>query len=295
MASFELTLIRGTTYALDATSPYMCAKFAQWLYTFTPRRTRKPSPKQQKFLTSGQPVQIPYPKHALRGWWWGSPDAPIILLVHGWGDSPLVFTDMAERFVASGYRVFGYEAPAHGPHPERRSSPMKFADAVRAALEVTGDVDSIIAHSVGAGGVIIAAKKGLPTKRIALVCPLTSVIKHTDAFAKYVGCSLKSIARMRAFAWEYSEPSSSFYASDWESLFESPEPCPTLIVHDQNDKVVPPDHGEWLLQQWPGSRLVKTQGLGHRRVLRDPAVIDKVLQFIRNKEPVKGASDAATV
>jgi hypothetical protein len=33
---------------------------------------------------------------------------------------------------------------------------------------------------------------------------------------------------------------------------------------------------------WPQAELLKTTGLGHRRILRDPQVIDKLLEFIQN-------------
>jgi hypothetical protein len=31
---------------------------------------------------------------------------------------------------------------------------------------------------------------------------------------------------------------------------------------------------------WPGARFMKTQGLGHGRILRDPAVVEAAVAFI---------------
>ena len=58
------------------------------------------------------------------------------------------------------------------------------------------------------------------------------------------------------------------------------QPAPTLIVHDEDDEVVPAEHAEWLHEAWRGSRLLRTSGLGHKGVLRDPAVVDEVVQFV---------------
>jgi len=33
-------------------------------------------------------------------------------------------------------------------------------------------------------------------------------------------------------------------------------------------------------EAWPGSVLLKTEGLGHRRILKDPKVISAVVNFI---------------
>ena len=49
------------------------------------------------------------------------------------------------------------------------------------------------------------------------------------------------------------------------------------MIHDQDDREVPLPHGERLAAAWPGARLVTTTGLGHRRILRDPAVLDAVV------------------
>jgi pimeloyl-ACP methyl ester carboxylesterase len=57
------------------------------------------------------------------------------------------------------------------------------------------------------------------------------------------------------------------------------QPC--LIVHDLDDRDVPWAEGECYARHWPGARLYTTQGLGHRRVLDAPEVIDAALVFVR--------------
>ena len=55
---------------------------------------------------------------------------------------------------------------------------------------------------------------------------------------------------------------------------------PLLVLHDRHDKEVPIDNGERLAHAWPGSVLEITEGLGHRRILRDPLVVDRAVAFI---------------
>ena len=58
--------------------------------------------------------------------------------------------------------------------------------------------------------------------------------------------------------------------------------APALIIHDRDDRDVPWQSSERLAQAWPGAELLYTQGLGHRRILRDPALLQRVVDFISN-------------
>jgi pimeloyl-ACP methyl ester carboxylesterase len=55
---------------------------------------------------------------------------------------------------------------------------------------------------------------------------------------------------------------------------------PTLVVHDRHDREIPFDEGRRIAQAWPDVRLITTDGLGHRRLLRDPGVVDAVVRFV---------------
>jgi pimeloyl-ACP methyl ester carboxylesterase len=55
---------------------------------------------------------------------------------------------------------------------------------------------------------------------------------------------------------------------------------PALLVHDQEDDDVPWQEGATLARTWPGATSVKTQGLGHRRILRDPDVVARSVAFM---------------
>jgi pimeloyl-ACP methyl ester carboxylesterase len=56
---------------------------------------------------------------------------------------------------------------------------------------------------------------------------------------------------------------------------------PALLIHDANDDVVPYSEAEETAQRWAGARLFETRGLGHRRGLKDPRVIEATVEFLR--------------
>jgi pimeloyl-ACP methyl ester carboxylesterase len=55
---------------------------------------------------------------------------------------------------------------------------------------------------------------------------------------------------------------------------------PLLLVHDRQDAETGWSDSEAIARAWPGARLVTTTGLGHRRILRDPAVVAEVTGFV---------------
>ena len=59
-------------------------------------------------------------------------------------------------------------------------------------------------------------------------------------------------------------------------------PIPIHIIHDENDYEVPISYAHDLHKVSKNASLLLTQGLGHRRILRNQDVIDKVLTFINN-------------
>ena len=58
---------------------------------------------------------------------------------------------------------------------------------------------------------------------------------------------------------------------------------PALIVHDHDDIMVPWPQGKAFAASWPGAHFFSTRGLGHWRILRDPAVVQEVVRFVVGK------------
>jgi len=59
--------------------------------------------------------------------------------------------------------------------------------------------------------------------------------------------------------------------------------APALVLHDQDDREVPYAAGLALARAWKGARLVATQGLGHRKVLRAAEVVQDAVDFIADR------------
>jgi pimeloyl-ACP methyl ester carboxylesterase len=68
---------------------------------------------------------------------------------------------------------------------------------------------------------------------------------------------------------------------------------PALIVHDGDDREVPWSDGAAIAGAWPGAELATTEGLGHRRILRAPRVVDAAVTFVAARLPRCGCGRLA--
>jgi pimeloyl-ACP methyl ester carboxylesterase len=69
---------------------------------------------------------------------------------------------------------------------------------------------------------------------------------------------------------------SSFYVAQSISI-------PVLIIHDENDNEVPVKCAYHIHENLKNSTLLITKNLGHRKILGDRKVIEKVIHFIKNQ------------
>ena len=56
-----------------------------------------------------------------------------------------------------------------------------------------------------------------------------------------------------------------------------------LCVHDRQDAETAWSDSAAIARSWPGTRLITTSGLGHRRILRAPAVVAEVTGFVGDR------------
>jgi hypothetical protein len=139
-----------------------------------------------------------------------------------------------------------------------------------------------VAHSLGAAAVAIALRKGMPARCLVFVGAPLQPLDWVHAFARRLGLGPAVMDRMR----QRSQRRIDF---DWDDLVVRPPagspPPPLLVVHDRDDREVPWEDGAGIAAGWPGARLLTTSGLGHRRILRAPAVLAAVAEFVAEDRP----------
>lgn len=260
-------------------STKLAGRFAARLW-FTPWRvpeTEKARNRRRDWLAQTEPLTIPIDGFDLRGFTAG--DGPVVLLVHGWGDKAASLGRFIEPLVSRGYRVVGVDLPAHGETSQGRTHALEVSRAIRQAADHVGGVHSVIAHSMGAVGTMLALQDGLTLRTMVLVSPPVRLEHGIDHFAKMFSLSARAKAGLRQ------EIEKLFGPSVWEDIaldnLAQRVDLPTLIVHDREDSQVSFDDVSQLAAGWPSARFEVTEGLGHTRILREPAVVKLAVSHLR--------------
>lgn len=169
------------------------------------------------------------------------------------------------------------DTPAHGESGGRALVLPHKAALLQDLAEQLGGIHGLVAHSFGAAAAALASRRAPLADRMGLIAPPGDVRHFTRMFGEALGFS----PRVHDLVNDLYEQQ---YGVTFESLradaVSMTQPMPTLLVHDTDDEAVPVEHVEWLHEAWSGTRLLRTSGLGHKGVLRDPAVVDEVVQFV---------------
>ena len=217
-------------------------------------------------------------RHSLAVWQAGPQAAPAVLLVHGWGGRGLQMASFVAPLLDAGYRVVWFDQPGHGESGRGSVGLPDFVRAVQALADTHGPFDAAIGHSLGSAALAIALRRGLGLARVAFVSPPASIGEHTRMFARILGITpaIREAMRVR-LERRYGMRFAEIDRIDDLTRLE----LPTLFVHDSGDGEVPFDNSERLAARMPNARLIKTYGLGHRRIVRDEAVVGAIVDFIR--------------
>jgi pimeloyl-ACP methyl ester carboxylesterase len=191
--------------------------------------------------------------------------------------------------------VVAFDAPSHGasdPGPEGpgRSTLLEFADALAAVVAANGPAHAVIAHSLGATAAAYAVRAGLPVGRLAFVAPMADPLPYTRTFAGRLGFGER--VRTRLVARIERRVGTSMSAFDVPAMARQVATPPLLLVHDRQDVETGWSDSAAIAQSWPDTRLITTTGLGHRRILRAPAVVTEVTGFVGDQVGPAGGPQA---
>ena len=207
---------------------------------------------------------------------WGS--GPTVLLVHGWGDRGSRMAIIATALAKAGFRALAFDAPAHGDSQGWGTSGIQMAALTRSLADEYGPFTGAITHSFGGVAVNLACRNGLALDRLVCISPPADAPRLMTLYLGMLKLRPAITERVQEMAREQ------FGDDIWErlSMYNKPAemPLPALIVHDRTDRVALFSEGERVAASWPNARMLATDGLGHRRILRDPEVIAQVVAFI---------------
>ncbi|KGO85414.1 alpha/beta hydrolase [Flavobacterium rivuli WB 3.3-2 = DSM 21788] len=265
-----------TARILQATSPKLAARFAMKVFT-TPIKFKLPKREEEMDRKSHQEqVLIPSLKKSINVYHLG--DSPKkILLVHGWSGRGTQLVSVAEKLVKCGYSTISFDAPAHGKSTGKTSDMTEFITSILELERQYGPFEFAIGHSLGAMAVLNAVKQGLKVKRAVIIGSGDIIRDIMVDFTQKLGMNIAIGELMiKMFEKKFGETINNYSTY----IAAKDVHIPVLVFHDENDTDVPVSAAHHIFKNLSDARLVITQGLGHRKILGDKAVIKQITDFL---------------
>jgi esterase/lipase len=271
-----LKVVRWIFPKLEVVAPFLAHRyfikiFFSPLHYPVPDKEREIEKRAEKFevFAAGKTIQC---------YSWG--EGPVILLVHGWAGRATQFRKFIEALMSMGYRVIGFDGPAHGNSTGKKTNILEFEEALKKIYESVGEPKAIIAHSFGGGAVLFAAMHGFPVKRLINIASPTIGDEIINTYLRAIRGSAKTGVFFKSymqhkFGKSFDEFTSLYFIRHLKQEIE------LLLVQDEDDKEVILNHALELKKAHPEASLLITKGLGHTRILKDEAVIKACVTFIR--------------
>jgi pimeloyl-ACP methyl ester carboxylesterase len=212
---------------------------------------------------------------------WGT-GPRIILLVHGWRSRASRFGALVSSLQRADRTIVSFDAPGNGASAGRRVTVLDYAEVIRRLEAQYGHIEAIIGHSFGVLATFIAVCEGVRADRLVAISGMYNADQLVEGFSATVGLpprTRKSLKRRiaRGFFPQVADP--------WRRLVSELRPTdthiPVLIIHDENDTVVSAGQAELIADAHTGEvSTMLTRGLGHSRILADPAVLRRITTFL---------------
>jgi len=208
--------------------------------------------------------------------YWTAGNGPMVFLLHGWEGSSADMMPFVQPLLSAGYSVSALDLPAHGASEGTLASLFQFIRAVKQLLEEIGHPRALIAHSVGCPVVIEAIRSGITTDAVVLIGSPARYKDQAILVASQLGLGRDGTEQM---LYELAAMDIDVTAINTPLAVRDLK-VPGLVIHSDNDRVIPCALGKEVADAWPRARYMVMKGLGHRRILSSSEVIRASVDFI---------------
>lgn len=271
-------LILITAQFLSVISTKLTVLFAAKLFT-TPIKHKIPKRELEMDAQSEQQlVLIPSIKKEVMVYQYGESKKKI-LLVHGWSGRGTQMVRIADELIANGFSTVSFDAPGHGKSPGKTTIMLEFIATILELEKQFGPFEAAVGHSLGGMSLLNAVRQGLKINHLITIGSADVVKDIVDHFISKLELKPEMGDKLQLhFEKKYGEKMDSLSAHISAKEIE----IPVLIIHDNDDEEVPIKCAIHIHKHLKNGQLMITKGLGHRRILGDQNVVEKVVHFIQN-------------
>jgi pimeloyl-ACP methyl ester carboxylesterase len=277
--AFASRAARTTLKALSVVAPPLGAElgYRVWRNLGRPERVRPHDAEVHGRATRGT-LDLAGTRVATYTWGEG-PD--VVLLVHGWRSRASRFSAVVRELESPGRTVVAFDAPGNGDSAGTFTTVLDYAQIITRLSARYGGFDTIVAHSFGVLAAFLAVREGAHTRRLVTISGVHDVSEILDEFARLVGLSGRARDGLRSRIERRTFPD---VTDMWHRFVAELDPAdirtPLLVVHDSRDPVLDPRQSELIAEAHNGpTEVIRTDGLGHVRILSDPQVLGAIARF----------------
>jgi pimeloyl-ACP methyl ester carboxylesterase len=246
--------------------------FYIFCYPFKAKLTKE----QQAFLDTSHRFKLSVDEKQIQCYRWGN-GPKNLLFVHGWQSHSYRWKKYIEKLPQDQFTIYALDAPGHGNSEGKISNVPLFEKALKAISEHIGELHSIVSHSIGSFSSLYFVDQNpekQPKRLVSLATP-NSIEDFLEFYFKKLNLSKKTVENFRSYFTHYTNKDTSYFTL--AKIIKSNK-ADGLIIHDEGDKTITVDYSKKLHTLWPKSKLVVTQGFGHK--LRDLSIVDLVGDFV---------------
>ncbi len=265
-----------TAKFLQAVSPSLTTKFAAKLFT-TPIKHKLPKRELHMERESVQKsIEVSEIQKEIVLYEYGKSNKKV-LLVHGWSGRGTQLVKIADELLKMGYMTISFDAPAHGKSKGNSSIMIEFIASILEIEKQYGPFEFAVGHSLGGMSVLNAIKQNLQVKKAVIIGSGDIIQDIIDDFI----CKLQLRPEYGIKLRNHFEAKFGGKMDDY-SAYKAAEKTeiPVLVIHDKDDDDVSVKAAYNIQKHLKQSEIMITEGLGHRKILGDETVIQKIREFI---------------
>lgn len=262
---------------LQLFSTATAAKFALKVFATPPKFKTPEREEMMRKSAKNIPVKVPDFEHEVMVYEYGFSKTKV-LLCHGWMGRGTQLYAIADKLLENGMMVITFDGIAHGQSGGKTTNLVENIAVTKHIVEKFGPFDAAIGHSFG-GITLLNLQAQQPSfNRLVVVGVEHATDKIFDDFIQKLGLKQKVSEGMKSIAKERFGINVSDLNAD---VAARKIDIPTYIIHDSEDNDIDVSAAYKLRQNLQNGLLLVTKGLGHRRILRDAKVIQRIIDFIK--------------
>lgn len=241
---------------------------------------RKPSTYKPPVFQKAEEFQINVEGTRIHGYSWkNNLNGPIALIVHGFESRAYNFDRYINPLLKNGYQVYAMDAKAHGKSGGKTITVPEYVEMIYQLEKKIGKIEAFLSHSFGGlATAMFQDKYNNPSAKLVLIAPATETTSALDLFCRFFRLGKEVRDAIYRLILDKSGKEASYLSIKRVIPTIS---NPVLWIHDRDDEITPLSDVTPLLEaNLPHIEFMITEGLGHRKIYKENAVVKKVIAFL---------------